>query len=207
MQPAFERIWIDDELYALVLPTYKILKELDDLSRGSDCGFIDISMNCFVYYPVAASPTTKDLRLMTAFNVRDRYLVHGHANLVCGWRPMLIPLTKSGKVSKCLCSMRNGSIVCGGTFQYCGTTERYRTPSPYTALSEPVVGAVQDFSKVRLCDSSENHMKNLHWLVWNGNLICSRILIGKAKVQMLEDSHCLVKRAVSGSYEDLFDFE
>ena len=203
MQPAFERIWIDDEPYALVLPTYEILREMSELSQASDSEFIDISSNCFVYHPVAASPTTKDLRLMTAFNVRDRYLVHGHANLICGWRPMLVPLTKSGEVSQCFRSVRNGTIVFGGTFQYCGTTERYRTPSPYTSLSEPVVGAIKDFSKVRLYDSNEDTMKNIPWVVWKGKLVCSRILIGKAKVQMLEDSHCLVKKASSGSFEEL----
>ena len=101
-----------------------------------------------------------------------------------GWRPMLVPLDRTGKLANCFSKKRNGELCRMGMFQVDhrdipividsgGPVFRdiYRTDgsdpnSPY---------AVYDFD---IIDADADPERMIPWVMWNGALICSRVLIG-----------------------------
>lgn len=98
---------------------------------------------------------------------------------VSGWQPMLVPLTRSGAVSKWLTRFRDGQIIRLGTLAVNGTVVPCKRD-----LYRDLVDSLHRFWKpgdpdcvqFQLLDSDRGG-EPLSWMVWKGTLVSTRLLI------------------------------
>lgn len=96
-----------------------------------------------------------------------------------GWQPMLVPLTRSGVVSKWLTRFRDGQIIRLGTLAVNGTVvpckrDLYR--NLVDSLHRFWKPGDSDCVQLQLLDSDRGG-EPLPWMVWKGTLVSTRILI------------------------------
>ena len=175
---------MDGEYYIQSIPTYDMMTQMRSWACGSANGFPGMEIDCFVYHlkdkqyrRYAASPYS---RLLS----RDEYRAPMETH--CGWRPMLIPLDRYGQLSRCLKKIKNGTIVRGGTLSYgetfCG---RHQADFSDGVSGCAVLSTVFADIDIEIADSSDDPDRNISWIVWDGKLVCSRVLIGDARLDTL----------------------
>lgn len=177
-------VMVDGEYYIQSIPTYDMMTRLQSWAYCSEAGFSGMEIDCFVYHMknnghrrYVASPYS---RLLSKSEMCAPREVH------CGWRPMLVPLDQHGHLSGCLKNVRNGTIVRGGTFSYGETFCGHTTADFSDGISgHPVLTTVFPDVEIEISDSCADPDKSIPWIIWDGKLVCSRVLIGDVRVDTL----------------------
>lgn len=98
---------------------------------------------------------------------------------VSGWQPMLVPLTRSGSVSKWLTRFRDGQIIRLGTLAVNGTIIHHKAKLYDDLVNSPYHFAPpgdSEFVRLQFLDSDYGDHP-LSWMVWKGTLVSTRLLI------------------------------
>lgn len=183
-RPGTQRVELFGEPYLLTLPRYDQLKRLyascPSLRDGGRVFVLNESSKQDLYPGCDAPPV-----LLTIDTVKAPAQIFSYMEY--GWRPMLVPLTENGLVSGCFPKWRNGDLLRAGVFRVKDVVVPVGNPTGgpvlkdiYLPDQERVDGS-GDFYQCcafDIADEDQDPETMIPWIVWDGALICSRVLIG-----------------------------
>lgn len=188
----FQKVTIEGDQYLLTVPECNMLDRFLDYCVRNRLA-VDSKTPCYSWKKTyGAGPMNLRSILLVPHITGYPVTFEDHA----GWRPMLVPLKQDGCPSSWFIRMKNGTVVRGGSL---GCRESGR-PSMHFALIEDMWDEAPVLTESdlrvdapRIMDTQFQSDSNIPWVVWEGRLICSRILVRDISVNKL-----LQSRSISG---------
>lgn len=193
----FNSIMIDRDPYLLTFPGCGMLTDVLIYIESVCSGLAgEVDDDCFVYASAKDMNGNRYLSHTTLYGIQERREIDVPPETVCGWRPMLIPLDKNGKVSSCLQYMPNGKVITGGSFQYQFPGRPKQIFYSKVTFGGPLIDVVPDNAKLWIGDSNSDSNGDLQWVVWDGKLVCSRVLVRDCSLKVLADNNCVCRSLI-----------
>lgn len=194
MSELFKKIAIDGDSYFLTIPECNKLDRLLAYCGKHEIE-IDRTDSCFAWKR-SKDLSGRDVALLVT-NLSAYPVGHDGRS---GWRPMLIPLDKNNKPDSYF-QDKSGKLVFGGSLACCesGRPSRHIASIGKAWDARPVMPVMDpSLDAPDIVDTRPGETHHIPWMVWEGCLICTRVLIGKINVGKLLRNQSVAGMVLSG---------